>query len=81
MQLRSQQLWLPTGQAARHLGVSTETLKRYAKRDEFLIEGTHYRCGPHANSPYVWNVPACHQELLRRRPALAAAAAHTPRAA
>lgn len=45
--------WLPTGQAALHLGVSSCTLKRYAKRDELLQEGTHFRRGPHSNTALV----------------------------
>ena len=51
--------WLPTGLAARALGCSIDTLKRYAKRDEFLIDGKHWRLGAHSNCPGVWNVPAC----------------------
>ena len=58
------ELWLPTGLAARALGCSVDTLKRYAKRDEFLVDGKHWRRGPHPNSPWVWNVPAC-QEAIR----------------
>jgi len=57
-------LWLSTGRAARALGCSIDTLKRYAKRDEFLVEGQHFRRGPHPNSPMVWNVTAC-QETIR----------------
>ena len=59
-------LWLPTGRAAQLLGCSPDTLKRYAIRDEFLISGEHWRRGPHANSPWVWNVPAC-EEAIRWR--------------
>jgi len=57
-------VWLPTGLAARTLGCSVDTLKRYAKRDEFLVDGKHWRRGAHPNSPWVWNVPAC-QEAIR----------------
>jgi len=56
--------WLPTGLAARALGCSIDTLKRYAKRDEFLVDGKHWRRGAHLNSPWVWNVTAC-QEAIR----------------
>lgn len=68
--------WLPTGQAARALGCSADTLKRYVKRDEFLLEGEHWRRGPHPQSPMVWNIPACqkaieHQGRLRSRKASA----------
>lgn len=64
--LQASQQWLPTGQATRVLGVSADTLKRYAMRDEFLIDGKHWRRGPHRNSPMVWNIPAC-QEAIRWR--------------
>ena len=57
------ELWLPTGLAARALGCSVDTLKRYAKRDEFLVDGKHWRQGPHPNSPWVWNVPACKEAI------------------
>jgi hypothetical protein len=55
--------WLPTGQAALHLGISSCTLKRYAKRDKFLQEGTHFRRGPHSNTALVWHVPSCFDAL------------------
>lgn len=57
------EIWLPTGQAARVLGCSADTLKRYAKRDEFLVEGQHWRRGPHRQSHWVWNIPACQQAI------------------
>ena len=50
---------MPTGPAARVLNCSIDTLKRYATRDEFLIEGKHWRRGAYPNSPWVWNIPAC----------------------
>ena len=70
--MSTQTEWLPTGQATRLLGISPFTLKRYADRDAFLIEGKHWRSGPHHNSPRLWNVPACIEALtyrgrLRRR--------------
>jgi hypothetical protein len=58
--------WMPTGQATRILGVSPFTLKRYADRDCFLIEGKHFRHGPHSNSPRLWNIPACEEALAYR---------------
>ena len=69
--------WLPTGQATIALGVSPFSLRRYADRDCFLIEGKHWRYGPHSNSPRIWNVPACAEALayrgrLRRQQQLAA---------
>lgn len=58
--------WLPTGLAARTLGVSHDSLKRYADRDGFLIEGKHWRRGVHPNSPRLWNLPACIDALAYR---------------
>jgi hypothetical protein len=58
--------WLPTGAAALALGVSTDSLKRYAARYEILIEGKHYRRGAFANSPIVWDVAACLDALTHR---------------
>ncbi len=58
--------WLPTGLATRALGVSSFTLKRYADRDCFLIEGKHFRHGPHRNSPRIWHIPACEEALAYR---------------
>ncbi|QNI71975.1 hypothetical protein [Cyanobium sp. NS01] len=60
------ELWLPTGQAARQLAVSNDTLKRYASRDEFLIEGKHWQRGAHPNSPWTWNVHACRKAMSWR---------------
>lgn len=57
--------WLPTSQAARLLGVSDYTLKRYARRDQILLEGQHYRRGPYANSTFIWHVESCF-EVLRK---------------
>jgi len=58
--------WLPTGQAARELGISPDSLKRYADRDEVLVLGEHWRHGVHSNSPRVWNLPLCLQALNHR---------------
>ena len=41
-----------------------DTLKRYAFRDEFLIEGVHWRRGPHPTSPITW--AACNGRGSRR---------------
>lgn len=51
--------WVPTAQAARQLGVSSCTLKRYAHRDGLLQEGTHFLRGPHANTSLVWHLKRC----------------------
>ena len=61
----AEELWLPTGQACRVLNYSATTLKRYASRDGFLLEGQHWRRGPHRQSPMVWNVTACHDAITR----------------
>ncbi len=58
--------WLPTGKAAQALGCSPDSLKRYADRDEFLINGQHWRRGPHKNTPRVWNIEACKKEIQRQ---------------
>jgi hypothetical protein len=59
-------VWLPTGLATRTIGVSADTLKRYADQDQFLIEGQHWRRGPHQNSPRVWHVPSCIEAMAYR---------------
>lgn len=58
--------WLPTGLAARTLGVSADSLKRYADRDGFLVEGKHWRRGVHHNSPRLWNLELCVDALAYR---------------
>lgn len=64
--LDNDDMWLRTGEAAHALGVSEDTLKRYAQQDEFLIEGVHWVRGLHLNSPILWNVPACEEAILWR---------------
>jgi hypothetical protein len=59
--------WLPSGRAASALGVSIDTLKRYADRDAFLIEGKHWRSGAFSNSPRLWNVPLCLDAITKRQ--------------
>jgi len=49
------------------LGISIDTLKRYADRDDFLIKDIHWRFGPHKNSPRVWDVNACLTAIRKRR--------------
>ena len=52
--------WVLTPDAERILGIPRDTLKRrYAAPGGFLVEGTHWRRGMHANSPYGWNIPLC----------------------
>ena len=51
--------WIPTTAAARALGVSPRTLKRYGHQESgFLIPGVHWAAGPFANSPSTWDVEA-----------------------
>lgn len=59
-------LWLPTGQAARCLARSGYTLKRYADVYDFLEEGKHWCRGPFFNSPRIWNVTKCREALTYR---------------
>ena len=60
--------WLPTPEAARHLGVHENTLKR--RRDShggFLVSGRDYRYATDsARSRILWNVDSI-QELLHKR--------------
>jgi hypothetical protein len=69
--------WLPTPLAARALGVSPRSLKRYGHPlGGFLVPGVHWTCGPYSNSTARWDVPAC-REVLHRR-GMAAIAAVNP---
>ena len=56
--------WAPTGTAAQRLGLSGDTLRRYARIGVFHA-GEHYRPGLNTNSPWVWNVDACAYALLQ----------------
>ena len=57
--------WLPTGQAAQRLGISACTLQRYRTKLGIFDEGTHFRRGPHSNSPLVWNWPRCFEAMSK----------------
>ena len=49
--------WMRTGDAAHHLGISTDTLKREMEsRGGFLENKVHYNLGPSKNSAITWNV-------------------------
>jgi hypothetical protein len=68
---RPESCWLSTPAAALSLGLSPATLKRYADRDQILIEGNHWRSGLYRNSPRVWDVETCrkvltHHGMVRR---------------
>jgi hypothetical protein len=56
--------WMPTALAARALGVSARTLKRYGA--DFLEPGRHWCRGAYSNSPTRWDVEACRTEIHRR---------------
>ena len=56
--------WVPTSTATQCLGVSSDSLRRYA-RSGVLRAGEHYRPGLLANSPWVWRLDTCAQELLK----------------
>lgn len=59
--------WLPTPLAARALGISPRTLKRYSNPgDGFLVPGVHWVAGPYANSPIRFDVAACRAVLHHR---------------
>ena len=59
--------WMRTGDAAHHLGVSSDTLKRRREvSGGFLENGTHYNLGPSLNSSIVWNVPAVREAFNQR---------------
>jgi hypothetical protein len=56
--------WISTGHAARPLGVSGESLRRWA-RSGVLEPGRHFRPGISGNCPWVWDAPACQARLLQ----------------
>jgi hypothetical protein len=65
--LEEAQQWLKTNDAARALGLSTQTIHRY--RDDnggFLAKGFDYHLGMHPNSPIRWNVPEIRKALHKR---------------
>ncbi len=49
--------WMRTGDAADHLGISTDTLKRKMEsKGGFLENKVHYNLGPSKNSAILWDV-------------------------
>ena len=65
--LEEAQQWMKTIDAARALGLSTQTIHRY--RDDqggFLAVGYDYQFGMHPNSPIRWNVPLIRKALHKR---------------
>lgn len=65
----SAELWAPTGEAARLLGVSPCTLKRWASPTYSvycLQEGLHFRRGRLSNSAMQWRVDLIDQLIQER---------------
>jgi len=56
--------WTPTTAAAYRLGLSPDSLRRYA-RSGLLQAGEHYRPGLRHNSPWVWRLDACAEKLMQ----------------
>ena len=49
--------WLSTRQAARVLGISEWSLRRYANADTgFLLEGKHFKKGRYRTSKTAWHM-------------------------
>ena len=49
--------WMRTGDAAHHLGISTDTLKRKMEsKGGFLKNKVHFNLGPSKNSAILWDV-------------------------
>ena len=49
--------WLSTRQAARVLGISEWSLRRYANAESgFLLEGKHFKRGPYQTSKIGWHI-------------------------
>ncbi len=58
---------LTTGKAARTLGISQDTLRRY--RDivgGFLKVDEHWFSGAYENSPIRWDIEKCHEIISNR---------------
>ena len=51
--------WSSTDDAARHLLIHSNTLRRWANEPELgFVAGLHYKKGPHKRSRIYWNVEA-----------------------
>jgi len=56
---RASPLWLATKQAAKYLGISERTLRKW-RSSEYWEAGTHYRRkGPNPHSEMIFDVRAC----------------------
>jgi hypothetical protein len=59
---------LRTELAARILGVSTKTLRRYRDLEGgFLVQDKHWFSGAFDNSPIRWDIDKCKEDLAKRR--------------
>jgi hypothetical protein len=57
-----------TVDAARYLGVSTKTLRRYRDLEGgFLVQDKHWFSGAFDNSPIRWDIDKCREDLAKRR--------------
>ena len=70
----TEERWLPTPAAAKELGLTSSTLRRYV-RNHIFVEGVDFRPGVYSTSPYVFDVIACREKLeykgaLRKRAAV-----------
>ena len=54
---------MTTVEMAAHLGCHRDTI---VKKWTFLQKGTHYKKGPHRNSPKIWNVSAVEAAVRER---------------
>ena len=62
------ELLLKTADAARYLGVSVQSLRRYRDvEDGFLVENEDWFSGAFENSPIRWNVESCKEAFSKRR--------------
>ena len=65
--MKNEERFQLTPEAARALGISTQTLMRYRDdRGGFLAAGIDYFYGAHENSPIKWDVEKCLQQIHQR---------------
>ena len=65
--MKNEERFQLTPEAARALGISTQTLMRYRDdRGGFLAAGVDYYYGAHENSPIRWDVKSCMRQIYQR---------------
>ena len=65
--MKNEERFQLTPEAARALGISTQTLMRYRDdRGGFLAAGVDYYYGAHENSPIRWDVKSCMRQIHQR---------------